>query len=162
MRAEEHAVELICRVLREQGCQIVARTYRSWKRAGRVVAAGTVSDAYVAHGVGEITWTIKVDADGVLVRRLSREELYGRRKTTAYVRRRDARGVRRRGGPGDANAGSVRGQRDKGTGPRSRPHQEGTGSGPGTLVGLAGAVRPVRDDPVDQRCDSVLVDGVSR
>ena len=29
MRAEGHAVESICRVLREQGCQIAARTYRS-------------------------------------------------------------------------------------------------------------------------------------
>jgi len=31
MRAEGHAVESICRVLREQGCQVAARTYRSWK-----------------------------------------------------------------------------------------------------------------------------------
>ena len=28
MRAEGHAVESICRVLREQGCQVAARTYR--------------------------------------------------------------------------------------------------------------------------------------
>jgi putative transposase len=47
MKAEDHAVESICRVLREQGCQIAARTYRSWKRAGRVVAARTVSDTDV-------------------------------------------------------------------------------------------------------------------
>ena len=33
MRAEGHAVESICRVLREQGCQIAARTYRAWKHA---------------------------------------------------------------------------------------------------------------------------------
>ena len=32
MRAKGHAVELIYRVLREQGCQIAARTYRSWKQ----------------------------------------------------------------------------------------------------------------------------------
>ena len=32
LRAEGYAVELICRVLREQGCQIAARTYRAWKR----------------------------------------------------------------------------------------------------------------------------------
>ena len=31
MRAEGYAVESICRVLREQGCQIAARTYRSWR-----------------------------------------------------------------------------------------------------------------------------------
>ena len=38
MRAECHAVESICRVLREQGCQIAARTYRSWKQTTRHVA----------------------------------------------------------------------------------------------------------------------------
>jgi putative transposase len=31
MRAEGHAVESICRVLREQGCQIAAQTYRAWR-----------------------------------------------------------------------------------------------------------------------------------
>jgi len=28
MRAEGHAVESVCRVLSEQGCQVAARTYR--------------------------------------------------------------------------------------------------------------------------------------
>ena len=37
MRSEGHAVESICRVLREQGCQIAARTYRAW-RGGAVAA----------------------------------------------------------------------------------------------------------------------------
>ena len=87
MRTEGHAVESICRVLREQGCQIAARTYRSWKRAGRVVAARTVSDAHVVDAVRDIAWTTKVDAEGVLVRKLAPEGLYGRRKMTAYVRR---------------------------------------------------------------------------
>jgi hypothetical protein len=87
MRAEGHAVESICRVLREQGCQIAARTYRSWKGSGRVVAPRTVSDAHVVHAVREIAWTDKVDSDGVLVRKLSPEGLYGRRKMTAYLRR---------------------------------------------------------------------------
>ena len=32
MRAKEHAVESICRVLRQEGCQIAARTYRAWRR----------------------------------------------------------------------------------------------------------------------------------
>ncbi|MDX6299836.1 MAG: putative transposase [Nocardioidaceae bacterium] len=32
MKAEGHAVESICRVLRQQGRQIAARTYRSWKQ----------------------------------------------------------------------------------------------------------------------------------
>ena len=34
MRAEGHAVESICRVLREQGCQVAARTYRAWNQPG--------------------------------------------------------------------------------------------------------------------------------
>ena len=68
MRAEGHAVESICRVLRELGCPIAARTYRSWKPAGRVVAARTVSDCHVVDAVRDIAWTTKVGADGVLVR----------------------------------------------------------------------------------------------
>ena len=68
MRAEGHAVESICRVLREQGCQVAARTYRSWRRAGRVVADRTVTDAHVVDAVRDIAWTTKVDRSGVLVR----------------------------------------------------------------------------------------------
>ena len=41
MRAEGHAVESICRVLREQGHQIAARTYRSQRHG--VIAARTVT-----------------------------------------------------------------------------------------------------------------------
>jgi hypothetical protein len=41
LQAEGYAVESICRVLREQGCQIAARTYRAW-RAARQPAARTV------------------------------------------------------------------------------------------------------------------------
>ena len=47
MRAEGHAVESICRVLREQGCQVAARTYRQWTHAGQAVADRTISDAVV-------------------------------------------------------------------------------------------------------------------
>ena len=83
MRAEGHAVESICRVLREQGCQIAARTYRNWKRSRRVVAARTVSDARVVDAVRDIAWT--TDAQGR--RKLTPEGLYGRRKMTAYLRR---------------------------------------------------------------------------
>lgn len=36
-RADGHTVESICGVLRQQGCQIAARTYRSWARPGRKV-----------------------------------------------------------------------------------------------------------------------------
>ncbi len=87
MRAEDYAVESICRVLREQGCQIAARTYRSWKSTNRVVAARTMSDAQVVDAVRDIAWTTKVDAEGVAVRKLAPEGLYGRRKMTAYLRR---------------------------------------------------------------------------
>jgi putative transposase len=83
MRAEGHAVESICRVLREQGCQIAARTYRSWKQASRPVAARTVTDAHVVDAVRDIAWT--TDAHGR--RKLAPEGLYGRRKMTAYLRR---------------------------------------------------------------------------
>jgi putative transposase len=83
MRGEGHAVESICRVLREQGCRIAARTYRSWRRAGRVVAARTVTDAQVLDAVRDVAWT--TDAQGR--RKLAPEGLYGRRKMTAYLRR---------------------------------------------------------------------------
>jgi putative transposase len=45
MRAEGHAVESICRVLREQGCRIAARTYRAWKQTNRPIASRTMTDA---------------------------------------------------------------------------------------------------------------------
>ncbi len=83
MRTEGHAVESICRVLSEQGCQIAARTYRAWAQPGRVVADRTVADAQVVDRVRELAWT--VDAHGV--RRMAPEGLYGRRKMTALVRR---------------------------------------------------------------------------
>ena len=83
MRAQGHAVESICRVLREQGCQIAARTYRSWKQTTRQVAARTVTDAHVVDAVRDIAWT----TDGQGRRRLAPEGLYGRRKMTAALRR---------------------------------------------------------------------------
>ena len=39
LRAEGFAVESICRVLREQGCQVAARTYRAWRAPSRPVAS---------------------------------------------------------------------------------------------------------------------------
>ena len=83
MRAQGHAVESICRVLREQGCRIAARTYRSWKTSGRAVAARTITDAQVMDAVCDIAWTL--DQHGR--RKLTPEGLYGRRKMTACVRR---------------------------------------------------------------------------
>lgn len=81
MRAEGHAVESVCRVLREQGCQVAARTYRAWRTASP--AARTVSDASVIDVVRAAAWAI----DHAGVRRLTPEGLYGRRKMTALVRR---------------------------------------------------------------------------
>ena len=49
MRSAGHAVESICRVLREQGCQIAARTYRAWRNG--VLACRTVTDAQVLDAV---------------------------------------------------------------------------------------------------------------
>ncbi len=73
----------ICRVLRQQGCQVAARTYRSWVQSGRSPADRTITDAMVIDRVRGLAWT--VDADGV--RRMTPEGLYGRRKMTALVRR---------------------------------------------------------------------------
>lgn len=80
MRAEGHAVESICRVLREQGLQVAARTYRAWR--SRRPAARTISDAQVVDAVRQIAWTTGPDGR----RQLSPEGLYGRRKMTAYLR----------------------------------------------------------------------------
>jgi putative transposase len=81
MRAEGHAVESICRVLREQGCQVAARTYRAWR--ARRPAARTISDAQVVNAIRDIAWTVKPDGR----RQLTPEGLYGRRKMTAQLRR---------------------------------------------------------------------------
>jgi putative transposase len=82
MRAEGRAVESICRVLREQGCQVAARTYRAWR--SQAPAARTVSDAGLVEAIRQVCW--KRDDRGVL--RLAPEGLYGRRKLTAELRRR--------------------------------------------------------------------------
>jgi putative transposase len=60
-RAEGHAVESICRVLREQGCQVAARTYRAWRT--RPPAARTVSDAHVVDAApGPSVSTVAADS----------------------------------------------------------------------------------------------------
>jgi transposase InsO family protein len=83
MRGQGHAVESICRVLREQGCQVAARSYRAWRRGHEHVAARTLSDALVEDTVRGLAWT--VDEHGR--RRMAPEGLYGRRKMAALVRR---------------------------------------------------------------------------
>jgi putative transposase len=81
--AQGRRVESICRVLREQGCQVAARTYREWTSPSRPVADRTVTDAQVHNAVRDAAWTTGPDG----VRRLAPEGLYGRRKMTAYLRR---------------------------------------------------------------------------
>ena len=85
LRAQGHAVESICRVLREQGCQVAARTYRAW-RSGRV-AARTVTDAMVVDAVRQAAWATVTSPDGTTRLKMTPEGLYGRRKMTAFVRR---------------------------------------------------------------------------
>jgi transposase InsO family protein len=85
MRAEGFAVESICRVLREQGVQVAARTYRAWKTSP--VSARTVTDAIVVDAVREAAWETVTAPDGRQMRRLTPEGLYGRRKMTAVIRR---------------------------------------------------------------------------
>ena len=81
MRADGHAVESICRVLREQACQVAARTYRALRR--RRPAARTISDAQVVNTIRDIAWTVNAEGRRVL----AAEGLYGRRKMTAQLRR---------------------------------------------------------------------------
>jgi putative transposase len=73
MRAADHAVESTCRVLREQGCRVAARTYRTWKQAHRPIATRTLSDAVIT--------------DALIAVQDTPEGLYGRRKMTHWLRR---------------------------------------------------------------------------
>ena len=50
--AQGFAVESICRVLTEQGCQIAARTYRAWK--ARQVSNRDITDAYVMNRIWDL------------------------------------------------------------------------------------------------------------
>ncbi len=83
MRSEGYAVESVCRVLCEQGCEIAARTYRLWRQPDRPVSALTLSDAIVEAKVRELAWA--TDDQGR--RRLTPEGLYGRRKMVPLVQR---------------------------------------------------------------------------
>ena len=82
MRVEGHAVESICRVLREQGCQIAARTYRAWRT--RPPADRTITDAQVVDAIRDIAWAKRADG----VRRLTPE---GRSASRQVARERVAR-----------------------------------------------------------------------
>lgn len=86
MRAQGYAVESICRVLRDQGLQIAARTYRLWKQHNRAVSQRTMTDAMVVDAVRDIAWTTTTTADGIVRRKLTPEGLYGCGKMTHYLR----------------------------------------------------------------------------
>ena len=73
MKASGHAVESTCRVLTEHGCQVAARTYRSWKKTTRLIATRTVTDAVII--------------DALIAVQGTPEGLYGRRKMTRWLRR---------------------------------------------------------------------------
>jgi len=78
-RVVGHRVELICRVLREQGLAVTPRSYRSWK-AATAVPARVVSDAAVL----DVLRGLKTGGpDGGPLP----EVLYGRRKMTSWLRR---------------------------------------------------------------------------
>jgi len=93
VRAQGFAVESICRVLREQGCQVAARTYRAWKAAGSLPARSPTrgSSTWSAGWSGRSScgpagcWWLP-------------KGCMGRRKMTALVRRRQLP---------DASAGAV-------------------------------------------------------
>ena len=70
-RVKGRAVESVCEVLRSQGVQIAARTYRAWKHARP--SNRDLSDALMIDVLRS-----KIDKP---------EGLYGRRKMTAHLRR---------------------------------------------------------------------------
>lgn len=81
MRADGHAVESVCRVLSEQGCQVAARTYRAWKRTQP--SARDLADAYLMNAIWDL-FHVRDEATGTW--RVTPESLYGRRKVTALLR----------------------------------------------------------------------------
>lgn len=74
-REAGHAIESVCRVLSEQGCQIAARTYRAWASPIQHVAPRTVTDAIVMDAVRDAAWTVDTDGPLAGVRRLTPEGL---------------------------------------------------------------------------------------
>lgn len=79
MRGEGFVVETVCAVLRQQGVQVAAGTYRSWRAPDRQVAARTLTDALVLDALRDL----RSDAQG----NPAPESLDGQRKMTALLRR---------------------------------------------------------------------------
>lgn len=84
--AQGFAVESICRVLTEQGCQIAARTYRAWK--ARQVSNRDITDAYVMNRIWDLFHSRDHQCGGW---KKTPEALYGRRKVTAALAARGQR-----------------------------------------------------------------------
>jgi len=84
MRTEGRTVESVCAVLREQGCQIAARTYRAMKAGTRGRSSRTEGDAVAEDLIRHVAYTVD-RATGF--RKRTPEGLYGRRKMTAHLRR---------------------------------------------------------------------------
>jgi transposase InsO family protein len=78
MRAEGHAVESICAVLRGQGVQVAARSYRA--RKSWLPALRTLEDARITDALRDL---LVPDGKG----RPHPEVIYGRRKMTVWLRR---------------------------------------------------------------------------
>lgn len=85
MRSHGHAVESICRVLREQGCQIAARTYRAAKAGQQGCPTRAVTDAQTVDAIREVAWAMNSRGQRVL----APEGLCGRRKMFAHLQRTD-------------------------------------------------------------------------
>ena len=83
-RAQGRGVELICRVLREQGLQVAPRTYRAWK--ANAPATRVVEDAAIVDTLRQLRTA--GTAGGPLP-----EVLYGRRKMIAWLVRNGLPGV---------------------------------------------------------------------
>ena len=66
------------RVLRQQGVQIAARTYRAWRQER--VSHRTITDAIVEDAVRDAAWATITDAVGSSHRKLAPEGLYGRKR----------------------------------------------------------------------------------
>jgi transposase InsO family protein len=84
MKADGHAVESACEVLRMQGVPVAARTYRAWKR--RAAPARAFTDASILDVFHQLH---QRDGRG----RPRPEVLYGRRKMTAWLGRKGFPGV---------------------------------------------------------------------
>lgn len=78
------SVESVCRVLREQGLQVAARTYRAHKVGYAGLSAGLLAVAYLINAIHTLAFRFDT-ATGTF--RLAPEGLYGRRKMTALLAR---------------------------------------------------------------------------